>query len=106
MCFNKALTLEVEKSLLKQELKTKVQDLVTVAEENLLDKYCFVEFNEVFLRNRTKALKVYPRVCCAVDVCRLVHPVRDDHMQYNSITRKIPPCFSIVHFTTDAQAYL
>lgn len=54
----KTKELELERGRLKQELKERTPDLVAQAEENLVDKYCFVDFAAVLLRNRIKALKV------------------------------------------------
>lgn len=52
------MELAVERGQLNQELKEKVHDSMARAEQNLLDKYSFVEYEEVLNRNRTKALKV------------------------------------------------
>lgn len=54
----KIVKLELERVTLKLEIKEKQHDRMRVVENNLLDKYCFVEYSEVLKRNRTKALKV------------------------------------------------
>lgn len=50
--------LDAEKARLEQELKERMRDLLARAQEDLIDKYCFVGFDELLLKNRTRALKV------------------------------------------------
>lgn len=51
-------SLELEKAMLKDKLKEKTSDIAAKVEDNLVDKYCHVEYTSVFRRNRTRALKV------------------------------------------------
>ena len=39
-------------------LRERVQDITGKVENNLVDKYCYEEYTNVFNRNRTRALKV------------------------------------------------
>lgn len=52
------VALEAEKAQLKEMLREKVQDIAEKVENNLVDKYCYLEYTNVFDRNRTRALKV------------------------------------------------
>lgn len=52
------MALELEKAQLKEMLREKVQDIAVKVENNLVDKYCHLEYTNVFNRNRTRALKV------------------------------------------------
>ncbi|CAM9406930.1 unnamed protein product [Ectocarpus sp. 6 AP-2014] len=49
--------LELEKTHLKVKLKERVPEIATQVEDSLVDKYCYVEYTEIFNRNRTRALK-------------------------------------------------
>lgn len=42
-------------------LREKVSDIAVKVENNLVDKYCYLEYTNVFNRNRTRALKVNER---------------------------------------------
>lgn len=39
-------------------LRERVQDITEKVENNVVDKYCYLEYTNVFDRNRTRALKV------------------------------------------------
>lgn len=52
------VALELEKAQLKELLKERAQDITVKVENNLVDKYCYLEYTNVFNRNRTMALKV------------------------------------------------
>eukprot|EP00752_Nemacystus_decipiens_P011950 g10596.t1 len=51
------VALELEKTQLKEMLRERVQDVAEKVENNLVDKYCYEEYTNVFNRNRTRALK-------------------------------------------------
>ncbi len=53
--------LELEKAQLKAMLKERVPDIAIKVENCLVDKYCYLEYTNVFNRNRTRALKVLQR---------------------------------------------
>lgn len=62
--------LELEKTQLKEMLREKVPDIVVKVENNLVDKYCYLEYTNVFNRNRTRALKVHVDVLATHCGCR------------------------------------
>lgn len=55
---SQSAALELEKGQLKELLREKVSDIAVRVEGNLVDKYCYLEYTNVFDRNRTRALKV------------------------------------------------
>lgn len=54
----KITNLEDEKTRLREELKERAQDVSAKVEDNLLDKYCYLEYTQILKRKRITALKV------------------------------------------------
>lgn len=52
------VALALEKTQLKVMLKERVPDIAVKVENSLVDKYCYLEYINVFNHNRTRALKV------------------------------------------------
>lgn len=73
----KITNLENEKMRLREELKERVQDVSAKVEDNLVDKYCYLEYTQILKRKRITALKVSYIQYCRQNARRCMRHTRE-----------------------------